>query len=219
MSVGRSGRRRDRGRRPSGRTSPVEGLPPGFGAGAARAGGLRHRRRLLGLPDLRRRLRHAAEPGGAGDARRLPAAARLRAARQPQGDDAGRAGVVLGARRRSASAPGVYNWVFYAELIRRCGFLTTADLVVGTLLIVLVFEAARRLMGWPLAVIAGDLPRLLLLRPAPAAAVHPPRLRLRADRRDTSPSAPRASTARRSTSRRPTSSSSCSSPPSSRRPG
>jgi TRAP transporter 4TM/12TM fusion protein len=50
---------------------------------------------------------------------------------------------------------GVYNWVFYTDLIRRSGFLTTPDLVVGTVLIVLVFEAARRLMGLPLAVIAG----------------------------------------------------------------
>ncbi|TIV45603.1 MAG: TRAP transporter permease [Mesorhizobium sp.] len=51
-------------------------------------------------------------------------------------------------------ATGLYNWVFYADLIRRSGFLTTPDLVVGTLLVVLVFEAARRLMGLPLAVIA-----------------------------------------------------------------
>jgi len=52
-------------------------------------------------------------------------------------------------------ATGLYNWIFYADLIRRAGFPTTADLVVGTILIVLVFEEARRLMGWPLAVIAG----------------------------------------------------------------
>ena len=50
---------------------------------------------------------------------------------------------------------GLYNWIFYADIIRRSGFLTTADLVTGTVLIVLVFEAARRLMGWPLTVIAG----------------------------------------------------------------
>ncbi|QPC89877.1 TRAP transporter permease [Mesorhizobium sp. INR15] len=49
---------------------------------------------------------------------------------------------------------GLYNWVFYTDLIRRSGFLTTPDLVVGTVLVVLVFEAARRLMGLPLAVIA-----------------------------------------------------------------
>ncbi|WP_338721330.1 TRAP transporter permease [Devosia sp. XK-2] len=50
---------------------------------------------------------------------------------------------------------GVYNWVFYADLIRRTGFLTTMDLVVGTSVVVLVFEAARRILGWPLALIAG----------------------------------------------------------------
>ncbi|MCF6121106.1 TRAP transporter permease [Mesorhizobium muleiense] len=49
---------------------------------------------------------------------------------------------------------GLYNWVFYADLIRRSGFLTTPDLIVGTVLVVLVFEAARRLMGLPLALIA-----------------------------------------------------------------
>lgn len=51
-------------------------------------------------------------------------------------------------------ATGLYNWVFYADLIRRSGFLTTPDLIVGTVLVVLVFEAARRLMGLPLALIA-----------------------------------------------------------------
>ncbi|EHK58888.1 TRAP transporter permease [Allomesorhizobium alhagi] len=50
---------------------------------------------------------------------------------------------------------GVYNWVFYNDIIQRSGFLTTPDLVVGAVLIVLVFEAARRIMGLPLAVIAG----------------------------------------------------------------
>ncbi|WP_375599516.1 TRAP transporter permease [Devosia sp. Naph2] len=50
---------------------------------------------------------------------------------------------------------GVYNWVFYADLIRRTGFLTTMDLIVGTTAVVLVFEAARRILGWPLALIAG----------------------------------------------------------------
>lgn len=50
---------------------------------------------------------------------------------------------------------GIYNWVFYFDLIRRAGFHTTLDLAMGALLIVLVFEAARRLMGLPLAIIAG----------------------------------------------------------------
>jgi TRAP transporter 4TM/12TM fusion protein len=50
---------------------------------------------------------------------------------------------------------GLYNWVFYTDIIQRSNFLTTADLAVGALLIVLVFEAARRLMGLPLTIIAG----------------------------------------------------------------
>ncbi|MEO9339548.1 TRAP transporter permease [Mesorhizobium sp. SB112] len=50
---------------------------------------------------------------------------------------------------------GIYNWVEYVPLIHRSGFLTTLDLVVGTALIVLVFEGARRLMGLPLTIIAG----------------------------------------------------------------
>lgn len=49
---------------------------------------------------------------------------------------------------------GLYNWVFYADLIRRSGFLSTPDLIVGAVLVALVFEAARRLMGLPLACIA-----------------------------------------------------------------
>jgi TRAP transporter 4TM/12TM fusion protein len=52
-------------------------------------------------------------------------------------------------------ATGLYNWVFYFDLIRRSGFHTPADLVVGALVIALVFEGARRLMGWPLAIISG----------------------------------------------------------------
>jgi TRAP transporter 4TM/12TM fusion protein len=47
---------------------------------------------------------------------------------------------------------GLYNWIFYADLIRRSGFLTTPDLIVGAVLIVLVFEGARQLMGLPLTI-------------------------------------------------------------------
>ena len=50
---------------------------------------------------------------------------------------------------------GVYQWVEYVPLIHRSGFLTTTDIVIGSLAIVLVFEAARRLMGLPLTLIAG----------------------------------------------------------------
>jgi TRAP transporter 4TM/12TM fusion protein len=50
---------------------------------------------------------------------------------------------------------GVYNWVEYAPLLHRSGFLTTPDIVIGVVLIVLVFEAARQLMGLPLTIMCG----------------------------------------------------------------
>ncbi|WP_028032245.1 TRAP transporter permease [Chelativorans sp. J32] len=51
---------------------------------------------------------------------------------------------------------GVYNWIFYRELLLRAGgFHTVPDLVVGVVLIALVFEGARRLMGLPLTIISG----------------------------------------------------------------
>ena len=50
---------------------------------------------------------------------------------------------------------GLYNWVFYADILKRSSFLTPVDLAVGTIVMVLVFEAARRLMGIPLAIISG----------------------------------------------------------------
>lgn len=50
---------------------------------------------------------------------------------------------------------GLYQWIFYADLILRDGDPSTLDLVVGTLLIVLIFEAARRLMGNALPIMCG----------------------------------------------------------------
>ena len=47
-------------------------------------------------------------------------------------------------------ATGIYNWIEYVPLISRSGFLITPDIVVGAVLIVLVFEAARQIMGMPL---------------------------------------------------------------------
>jgi TRAP transporter 4TM/12TM fusion protein len=52
-------------------------------------------------------------------------------------------------------ATALYQWVFEADLIQRSGDLTTADTVIGVLLIVLVFEAARRVMGIALPIICG----------------------------------------------------------------
>jgi TRAP transporter 4TM/12TM fusion protein len=50
-------------------------------------------------------------------------------------------------------ALGLYQWVFEAALIQRAGDPTTIDLVVGTLVIVLVFEAARRVVGIALPIV------------------------------------------------------------------
>lgn len=47
----------------------------------------------------------------------------------------------------SGMATAIYQWYFEADLIQRSGDLTTSDMVVGVLLVVLVFEAARRVMG------------------------------------------------------------------------
>ena len=50
---------------------------------------------------------------------------------------------------------GLYQWIFYAELIARDGDPTRLDLVVGTLLAVLIFEGTRRLMGLALPLMCG----------------------------------------------------------------
>ena len=61
-------------------------------------------------------------------------------------------GWLLGA---AAFAAGIYHWVFEADLVQRAGDLTNADYVVGIVTIVLVFEAARRVMGIALPIICG----------------------------------------------------------------
>ena len=50
---------------------------------------------------------------------------------------------------------GFYHWIFEADLTLRAGDLTRADWVIGTVTILLVFEAARRMMGWGLPLICG----------------------------------------------------------------
>jgi TRAP transporter 4TM/12TM fusion protein len=50
-------------------------------------------------------------------------------------------------------ATGLYQWLFEADLTQRAGDLTQADWVVGVVLIALVFEAARRVMGWGLPLV------------------------------------------------------------------
>src|SRR2546427_1421960 len=46
-----------------------------------------------------------------------------------------------------------YHWVFEADLIQRSGDPNTTDLLVGTLVVVMVFEAARRVLGVALPII------------------------------------------------------------------
>ena len=50
-------------------------------------------------------------------------------------------------------ATAIYQWYFEADLIQRSGDLTTGDMIIGLTLIVLVFEAARRVMGIALPII------------------------------------------------------------------
>ena len=52
-------------------------------------------------------------------------------------------------------ALGFYHLVFEAELIERSGDPTTMDLVVATAASILVFEAARRVVGWALTLVCG----------------------------------------------------------------
>jgi TRAP transporter 4TM/12TM fusion protein len=76
----------------------------------------------------------------------------------------------LFANRRQAGSPGfwrdwatgavafvlgLYHWAFYEDLILRAGDPSTTDIVVGVIVIVLVFEGARRLMGPALPLICG----------------------------------------------------------------
>ena len=49
----------------------------------------------------------------------------------------------------------LYHWVFEADLTARAGELVAMDWVIGVTLIALVFEAARRAMGWGLPLICG----------------------------------------------------------------
>ncbi|WP_028623210.1 TRAP transporter permease [Pseudomonas sp. Ant30-3] len=55
----------------------------------------------------------------------------------------------------AAISTAIYQWVFEADLIQRSGDLTPSDIVVGLVLIILVFEAARRVMGIALPIICG----------------------------------------------------------------
>jgi len=55
----------------------------------------------------------------------------------------------------SAFALGLYQWIFETDLIIRAGEPNMPDLVAGTLIVIVVFEAARRVMGPALPIICG----------------------------------------------------------------
>ena len=50
---------------------------------------------------------------------------------------------------------GLYQWLYYADLIQRDGDPSRLDLVVGTVLGILIFDGTRRLMGWALPLMCG----------------------------------------------------------------
>nr|WP_275406456.1 TRAP transporter permease [Rhodoligotrophos defluvii] len=50
---------------------------------------------------------------------------------------------------------GLYHWIFETDLLLRAGMPSTADLAVGIAVILLVFEATRRTMGWALPILCG----------------------------------------------------------------
>ena len=54
-----------------------------------------------------------------------------------------------------AMALATYHWIFEADLIMRSGDPSTADLVVGAIMVVMVFEAARRILGLALPIVCG----------------------------------------------------------------
>ncbi len=52
-----------------------------------------------------------------------------------------------------AFALAFYHWIFESDLIQRSGDATVADLIVGAIVIVLLFEAARRVLGLALPIV------------------------------------------------------------------
>ncbi|MDF2548297.1 MAG: C4-dicarboxylate transporter permease [Anaerosolibacter sp.] len=48
----------------------------------------------------------------------------------------------------------LYIWIDYPNIIARAGVINTMDMIVGTLLVVLVLEASRRISGLPLTILA-----------------------------------------------------------------
>ena len=55
----------------------------------------------------------------------------------------------------AAFSLATYQWFFEGDLIQRAGDPTTTDLWVGTILVLMVFEAARRILGLALPLVCG----------------------------------------------------------------
>lgn len=55
-----------------------------------------------------------------------------------------------------AFALAFYHWIYEGELIQRSGDLNRTDMVIGVVTVLLVFEAARRIMGWALPLICAS---------------------------------------------------------------
>ncbi len=53
-----------------------------------------------------------------------------------------------------AAAVTLYVFINYEDLVFRAGRVTTIDMIVGVIAIILVLEAARRVIGWPMVIIA-----------------------------------------------------------------
>lgn len=53
-----------------------------------------------------------------------------------------------------AVAVAVYVWVEYIPFINRMGSPNTMDVIMGTILIITVLEASRRISGWPLVILS-----------------------------------------------------------------
>ncbi|MFT9497987.1 TRAP transporter permease [Anaerosolibacter sp.] len=54
----------------------------------------------------------------------------------------------------AAATVSMYVVVFYQDLVFRAGRVTTADMIIGMIAVLLVLEAARRVIGWPMVIIA-----------------------------------------------------------------
>lgn len=52
-------------------------------------------------------------------------------------------------------ALSIYHWIFEADLIQRAGDPSNVDLAVGAVVVIMVFEASRRILGMALPIICG----------------------------------------------------------------